>query len=282
MVAERWLVNGTDLGTKASNTGSVGDMFAAPGRRGDNIDVPQRHGQLRASHKLFDSAEYAVTLWVLGVDPATGYVPAGSDTDAEYLARLDELIGLFTADEVAIDHVRPDGSVRRAVCEVIQPVKPSREPTSTTFGEVPLILVNAGAFWVETVSSSQTFTGVTTGDELTVTAFDGITAPMDELLLTFEACHNPELSQPLTGAYVAYDDIIEPDHRLVIDTANWSLSPGDGIPWTPDFRKLRHGGIKGPWFQLKREAGGPVVRFTHEGGGTADFTVSGPRKFLTP
>lgn len=273
-------VNGVDLSQLTSNAESLAGLLKTPPKRGANTPVPGGHGQLRRRNKLFDQADYVLPMWVMGIDPATGGPVDPYTSDAVFLARIDELVTLFSADEVVIEHDLPDGTTRHAVCEVLDSLEPERQPGMRTFGKVPIALVNPGAFWTETTPKTMSFT-VATGTTLTLTEWDGATAPMDQMVYEFGPCSNPELGQPLVASYMAYDQAIAAGRKLTVDTVAWRLHPADGEAWTPDYRYFRHGGAKGNWFQIRPELGGPKIVFTHEGGGTATVTITGPRRFLS-
>lgn len=282
MAQEKLLANGTDLSTLVRGVESLAGLLTTPPRRGENVAVPGRNGQLYRPHKLYDSREFAIPLWVVGADPQTGVTPIDTGIGAtEFLARIDELVRLFLTPQVTFEYTRPDGSVRVATAEVLDIFEPSRILGGPITGKVTVPLVMADPFWSDQAPISQSFT-LATGAEAELTAFADATAPMDDLVITIGPCSNPEISQPAVGGYVAYDGIIATGHKLVIDTDQWKLLPGDGTAWTPDYAAFRHGGVRGPWFQLVPEpTRPPTIMVSHTAGGTAQFTVTGRRRYLT-
>lgn len=268
-MAETLKANGVDLSTLVWSATDLSGLLVTPPRRGENIAVPGRNGELYRPHKLFDRREFALPMWVVG------------DTEAEFLANVEQLVKVFLAPTVTFEYTRPDGSVRIAEAEVLDAFDPSRILGAPITGLVTVPLTMSQPFWTDAEPVSQSFT-VTTGTETELTAFAAATAPIDDLVIEISPCSNPEISQPAIGGYVAFDGIITTGHKLIIDMDQWKLLPGDGTPWTPDYAKLRHGGARGPWFQLVPEVDrAPVVMVAHTGGGSATFTVTGRRRYLT-
>lgn len=281
MATEALRANGINLNSLASNVEDISAILRTAKRRGENIAVPGRHGLLRVPNKLYDMADFVLPFHVLGVDPGTGQVLGGDAEVTAFYARADELTRLFGSDLITLEHTLPDGSVRRALAETTDVMEWTREPGSPLFGRVSVALRLPEAFWADTAPTTVTFTG-TNGTHRVLSEFAAATAPMDELVITWTGpINNPELSQPAGGVYVAYDGVIPAGRKLVVDTAAWRLDPGDGTPWTPDYRAFRRGGSAGGrWFQLMPEPAGPEVIFVHTTGGSAGCTIAGPRKYL--
>lgn len=281
-MTETLIANGVDLSSLVHDVTSIAGLLKAPKRRGSDLAVPGRHGLLRRSFKLYDSNEFVLPMWVIGADPDTGDSPADSRLGAELLyARLEELVKVFTADRVVFEHHRPDGTVRQAVCEMLDNWEPDWLFGGPMTGQLKVPLTMADPFWAETTPTSMTFT-VATGTELDLTAFAPITAPVPDVTVEFGPCSNPELSQIYVGSYLAYDGIISAGRKLLIDVGLWRMSPSDGTAWNPGYATLRHGGVRGPWFQIAPEpTRPPKLIFTHTGGGTATVTISGRRRYLT-
>jgi hypothetical protein len=276
--------NGADLSELVWNVEDLSGILRTSKRRGDDLSVPGRHGKLRSPFKLYDSADYVLNMWVVGADQLTGEVPDAAEDGAQALLdNLDALLGIFGQDTVTLEYTRPDGTARRAVCEVSDVIAPDRRLGGPITAKFSVALTNHAAFWIETSPVTSTWTQPD-NTQVTVTEWAPITAPCDELAVTFSGpVNNPELSQTSTGIYLAYDDVIPAGRKLVVHTDTWRLDSGDGTPWSPDWRKLRHGGAPtGRWFQLYPQAGSaPVLLWSHTEGGSATCSVSGPRKYLT-
>lgn len=266
--------NGVDLRTILRNVESLSGALRAPARRGSNIVVPGRHGALKTQRKRYDVGELILPMWVKGANP-DGTVGTEDTQLTRFYEQIDLLTQLFHSDTVVIDHTLPDGSVRRAVCELLEPLEWERNPASPLFGRVSVALTIPGAFWSDTTNRTQTVS-LTTGQSVTLSQFAGATAPMDELMVTFGPGNNPELGQG--GIFVAYDGIIAAGRTLVVNTTTWTLTGTGGL--VVDYSKLRHGG-EARWFTLHPQSGGPEVALLHTGGGSMQVTIVGPRKYLT-
>lgn len=89
---EAWAINGVSLHQYGWNIATFGgSRFEVPERRGENIKVTNRPGA-RFRPKLADSHTITLLMWVSGMDPATGGVPADQRTQFndswDFLRRL--------------------------------------------------------------------------------------------------------------------------------------------------------------------------------------------------
>lgn len=274
MAAETITVNGLDLRSVATNIESLAGLLTTPARRGSNIEVPGRHGAIPTANKRYGVGEVVLPLWVKGVG-SSGVTGSDDAQVTEFYANLDRILQAFHAGTVVVDHTLPDGSVRRALCELLEPVAFSREPASPLFGRASVALTIPGAFWFELNNQTHTAT-LTNGGSTAATPFAGATAPMDELTLTFGPGSNPELGQG--PVFFAYDGIIGSGQTLVVNTGSWTASGTGGL--VVDYSKLRHGGSP-RWFEMSPEDPAPTLNLLHTGGGSMSVTVTGKRHFLT-
>ncbi len=285
MPTESITVNGVDLSSMVRNVESLAGLLRTPEQLGDNLVIPGRHGRLRQAGRTFDAGEIVLPLWVLGADAVTGANLFGDPAVTSYYARVDELVRLLHAPTLTIDHTLPDGSVRRAVAEMAdEPMDFTRQLGAPLFGRVTVTLTVPGAFWSDVSSVTAGPTALATGASTTLTAFAGATAPTEDLVITFGPGSNPSLSQPLTGAFVAYDGVIAAGRKLVIDTETWAVTGtiDAGGTWAPSITAVRFGPTAKFFYLTPPPAGtGPVLSLTHTGGGTVTVTVSGRRKYLT-
>lgn len=285
MAVETITVNGVDLSTLVRNVESLAGLLRTPERRGENIAIAGRSGRLRQSGRSFEAGVMTLPLWVVGADAASGATLYGDAAVTSFYARADELVRLLHAEPLTIDHTLPDGSVRRAVAELAdEPLDFTRQLGSPLFGRVSVALTIPGAFWSDVSTVSVGPTALATGASTTLTAFAGATAPMEDLIVTFGPGSNPSLSQPLSGAFVAYDGVIASGRKLVVDTETWSVTGtiDAGGTWAPLITAVRFGPAAKFFYLTPPSAGtGPVVSLAHTGGGTATVTVSGRRKYMT-
>lgn len=278
-MTDPYLINGVDLATRAVALSTAEGLQDDPERRSRDVEIPGRHGVLdvgsdpTAQRRAYGPGWITFTGWVKGVDPVTGAWPDG--TLATYFARVDDLMSMFHARSLQIDHVRPDG-IRRAVARLAAAITPAREPASPWFGRWQAKCVIPGAFWADVDPTTVSGT-LATGGALSLAAFDGATAPLDDLEIRFGPGSNPSLIQG--GTFVAYDGVISSGRELLIDVGARRLTAGAGTAWTPTYAALRYG--PGPsWFELDPTAASQVF-LTHTGGGSMSCSVSGRRKYLT-
>lgn len=277
-VTDPYLINGVDLATKAVALSTAEGLQDGPEWRDRDLEIPGRHGVLdvgsdpTAQRRSYGPGAITFTGWVKGVDPITG---ALDSTLGAYFTRVDELMSVFHARSLQIDHVRPDG-IRRATARLAAAITPAREPASPWFGRWQAKCVIPDAFWADVAPTTASAT-VATGGTLNLAGFAGSNAPIADGVITFGPCSNPTLLQGST--LVAYDGVITAGRQLTIDCSDWSLGIGAGTSWTPSLSVLRYG--PGPsWFELDPTAGLSAI-LQHTGGGTAFVSFTARRRYLT-
>lgn len=273
-MAEQIIANGLDLRAVTHNAESLAGLLTTPARRGSNIEVPGRHGAIATANKRYAQGEIVLPLWVKGVNEF-GVVGTQDQQLTRFYANLDALIQAFSAETVVLDHVLADGSTRRALCQLAEPIAFSRDPASPLFGRCSVALVIPGAFWSELTDQTHT-ASLSTGMSTVATPFAGATAPMDELVITFGPGNNPELGQG--SVFLAYDGVIGSGRTLVVNTSTWQASGTGGL--AVDYSKLRHGGSP-RWFEIRPESPAPTLQLSHTGGGQMSVTITGKRRYLT-
>lgn len=280
-MGESLFLNGVDLSTLVRNVESLAALLRTPPRRGSNLLVPGRHGQLSRADRPFDAGELVLPMWVVGADEVTGESLAGDAAVTAFYSHVDELVSLLHAPALTFDHTLPDTSVRRVVAELAggEPLEFTRQVGSPLFGRVDVPISLPDAFWFEPTTTSTGALTFTSGQERTLAEFAGATAPMADLDIVFGQGNNPELHQVGTDGFVAYDGVIGPGQTLTIHCDDTHPTPLEGTGGlVPDYTKLRY--LPPRWFELDPTAGLDVA-LVHTGGGSMSCTVSGNRKFLT-
>jgi hypothetical protein len=275
---EALTLNGVDLNGLVSNVESVAGLLRTPVRRGESIRVPGRHGALRRADRPYDPGEITLPFWVIGAHPATGVALTGDEEASSYYARADALVALLHAPDLLFEHTLPDGTSRRCRAELAdEPLDFTRQAGSPLFGRVSVALSLPDAFWYEPVLRPAGPYTVVTGAPVELAPFAGATAPMAGLQITFTGpINNPELRQPETGSFVAYDAVIGSGQTVTIDCDTETITASGGL--VVDYTKLRYRPPR--WFELDPTAG-LEVQLVHTTGGSRMFTVAGQRKFLT-
>jgi len=277
---QRLRVNGVDLSEYATIAESLAGLMTIPKRRGDNLHVPGRHGTLHTARKLYDENDIVIPFLIAG-SMADGSMPIGSTDREELYHRADELCRVFAADQVTLEHALPDHTSRQLTGEVLDVVSFTRNLGAyPIIASVKVAIRAAYPFWVDSHSVTASLT-VTSGGQALLAEFAPSTAPIDKMVVTFVGpISNPTIAVPSTGVYLAYDRVIPAGQKLVIDTSAWTLSPGDGAPWTVNYGLLRHGGASGRWFEIPPASPAPTVALTHTGGGTATATITAANTYL--
>lgn len=272
---EAFTLNGVSLDTYAYMLTDISGIMQVAARRGDNVRVPGRHGAIRTP-KVFDSADIVLPLWIVGAEE-DGSIPSGSTEAREFFKRRDELLRVLYANPLLMEYTRPDGHAVSAFAEVIEVLDFTRR-LDEPLAQVSVALQMYEGFWRDSLAVAETITGPT-GTVKTLTAFEGATAPMSQLIITFGPCNNPLLIHG--DATVQYHGVISAGQQLSIDTSTWSVGPGTGTVWTPDPRQVEFS--PGPrWFELDPTLPSFDVQFVHTGGGSATATISGRRRYLSP
>lgn len=277
-MAESLTVNGVDLTANlALLVRTQSGLYSTPARRTKNLAIPGRDGELVVPGKRYGPGRIELQVDVTGVDPVTGQVPGGSTDIAEFRERVDELVRLFSAETLTIDHV-VDGVTRRATGELAdEPVVIDPIPAVQQFGEATFLITVPDCFWATTTTATATAT-LATGGTLGLSAFDSSTAPITDALITFGPQSNPTLTQG--DRFVRYAGVIAAGRELTVDCATWTLGTGAGTSWTPDPALIQYG--PGPsWFELDTTVSPLQAVLTHTGGGTAAVTFTARNKFLT-
>ncbi len=274
-------LNGVDLATRVSNLESLAGLLRIPARRGEGVQVPGRHGLLAHADRPYGAVTKVLPFWVLGADAVTGDSLFGDQELTAFYDNHDALLLQLYAPVLNFDHGLPDGTVRRTIAQVAEePLDLSREPGTPLFGRLDLTVTVLGGFVVDPMVITVPSFSLATGGTRTLVEFAGATAPMADLSVTFTGpINNPELHQPATGSFIAYDGVIASGRTLTIhcdDLADPPLVGTGGL--VPDYTKLRY--LPPRWFELN-PAAGLTVSLVHTGGGTASCSIAGRRKFLT-
>lgn len=276
-MAEALTINGVSLDTYAFMASDISGLMRVPVRRGENVVVPNRHGRIKTIGKRYDANEIVLPLWINGAEP-DGTIPVGSDEALEFFARRDELLQLLYADPLTIAFTRPNGHTVQARGEVVDVLDFTRR-FDQPYAQVNVAIEIIEAFWEDADSVSEDVSGAS-GSVTAMTAFEGATAPMSDLVITvFGPANNPMFTHG--DRWVRYAGVIDTGRQLQLDIGSWIVGPGTGTIWQPDIRNVEQG-RPGPWFELDPAVIPYTVTFTHTTGVPVTATISGRRKYLSP
>lgn len=268
-------VNGRGLDEFSALVESFAPLAQVPARRGNNLAMPHRHGEIRVPRKLIGAGVFVLSILVRGCQP-DGTIPAGSSERAELEARIQEIIGLFTAQETAtLVRTMGDGTTLTCDVEVTAAIPVTRDYSQVpTIATVAVACLNPAAFWFET---NEQVSVITAPDDTPVPLweFSGSTAPLDDLTYVIGPSWNPVLTDGGgTGTWLAYDAVIPNGQALVYDGATQQVSGGGRL--VVDQGKVRRG---------RRLTLAPVsppsLSVSSSGPNPVNVQVSGRRAFLT-
>lgn len=278
-VAEQLTANGMLLNNSLwSDVEGLETLFVVPGRRGDNITVPGRHGVVQNRRKRYAAADVVIPMHVKGVNRWNGVAPPRPA--ARLHENVDHLLEAFHTETVPLAYRRDDGTTRTANAELAgDPVVVVRDRANPPLARVslPLTLLE---FWVETTDRAQTITSATTTVPHQLTVFTGATAPITDAIIRFVGpVSNPRLA--IGERSVRYNGVIPSGRELVLECGHWRAHSGAGTPWTPDIRQIYR--EPGPaWMEIPPSPAPLTAVWTHSGGGAASVEISGRRRYLSP
>lgn len=255
-------VDGVRLDTYAYNVETLDGRLSVPGLRGEDPIVPGMDGAVFVPNKSYDSGKMTLTMWVRGCD-VNGAVPTTSTT--EFRNNLDTLTKMFTIRHRLLDirQTWPAGDIQWNA-QVVQPWDFSaRAHNPMARFAVELMIPETFGRDVNTTDYSSA-TGLTTGVTLTMAAYAGMTAPInDSIIVVRGPATNPRLTNPDTGEWVQYNGTIAAGTDWRVDCALWETRTGVGIG-------------------LSSGAGTNQVANTQYAGGGARFMRLTPRPSLGP
>lgn len=282
-MSEQWLINGVPLESAAVILETDEGITETPEWRDRDVEVPGMHGLLDPGlgpgglTRVLGAGRFGIGGLVQGVDPVTGEIPPGVDALQAYYDRVDELVKMWAPRSLTIEHVRPDGTMRRAVGRRVGVIAPARERAAPWFGRWKAELTIPGAFWATTVDVTIGAT-VTSGGAIPLGALGVGNAPITDALITFGPGSNPTLVQG--DRYLAYDGVITTGRQLAVDTnpAQPEVGPGLGSSWSPLDSSIRYG-PGATWFEIDPTAG--ALALIHTGGGQMSVSITARPKYLT-
>jgi hypothetical protein len=89
-----WLIDDIDLSNYAYNISNRAAGWRTPGKRGDNLIIPGRHGAQWLPNKPFEQGSVSLNMWAVGANE-DGTLPLSGDRRQQCRANLDKLTALF-------------------------------------------------------------------------------------------------------------------------------------------------------------------------------------------
>lgn len=251
---------------------------------GDNVSLPGMDGALNVfalgqQRRPDGEGRWVVALSMKGVDPVTGEFDPGT-TLRDYLDNCDDMIRRWYARTLTIDALRPDGTTRRAVGHLVpgESLDFTRERSSPAFGTYVASVAIPTGRWTDTATVTTGVQALTTESNVDLSAFDDATAVCTDLEVRFGVGLNPRLDK--ADGYLKWNGEITTGRQLVIFTRTSLTDDGSGSVWVPGYSSLEY--TPGPrYFEI--DPSQPLeATFTHEGVGTMEVEIVGPRHYRTP
>ena len=277
---ESWTVDGQNLSRYAFDIQTYDGLDVTPDLKGDDIDVPQRHGLILGT-RYFTEAHKAVSMVVSPADSNTGVVPSNlNDQRANLSANLDTLLKIFYRRKLLnVVRTLPDGSQRTAQCKTVAGVQPVNLGLSSA--QVSFDLMLPYSFWRDVNNIVQAKLVGATGAQLHFDQFDAATGPMSDLVYTIQGpITNPKITDLETGAWVQFTGAaLAAGNTLAFDAWAMTVTGGGGFA-TPALSTITHAGDP-RWLTAVPSIDGIVLQV--DGGGitaATQLTVTGKRAFL--
>lgn len=270
-------VNGVNLKTLAKNVETLGATLQVPARRGDATPVAGRHGALGSTRNYYEPRTMPWPMWVQGTDD-DGLVPVGQTRRTQFYKNLDTLTRLFAQPSLDIRHTLPDNSIRQIFGKCVASIDFSTSG-ATPLGKYSVELLCLKPFFQDVNTTTQSFGIGGTNANLSLTNFDGATAPMAEMVFSFTGpMNNPKIQDPITGVWFQYNETFTAGKGITVDCATWGITGIGG--YVVDYAKAVHAG-SGSFYEVTPPLTGPAaVTFTSTGGTGGTVAFTGRRKFL--
>lgn len=218
-MSQAWEYDGIDLTRHGYNVRLLGAPLNTPARRGDNVVVPHKDGRLYVP-KMFDQRVQTLAMWAIH-EPVDG----GTGTEADMLAHLDALRGLFARAGQHTLKFQFGSAVRTATVEVVRQVEFEPKVFNAAYVFVVEFLMADPLWYAESKTtvgptiitmSSQNITINNAGTYESQKAIFTITGPITNPILTIGAI------------WMKYTGSVGSGSTLVIDCGAWTAKL-DGV-----------------------------------------------------
>lgn len=268
MAYEQWTVDGYDLSTLAHDIITYDGLDDVPDLKIEDTDMPQGHGVIPGV-AYFGAGRKAVSMMVNTVreDGTTANTPDGKR--AIYDENLDRLLKVFYRPNLLdVRRVLSGGETRQAWARTVTGIKPQRVGLSA--GRVVFDLQLPYSFWQDYQNRSEV---VGVGNDQLLAAFDGATAPLNELDFEITGpATNPRITNA-QGDWVQINEAIPANVVVTLKNSDMSVNGAS-------LANISHEGDP-RWLTLWPSLGGVSVSFSASGtDATTSLRVRGRRKWL--
>lgn len=218
-MAQAWEYDGIDLTRTGYNVRLLGAPFSTPARRGDNVVVPHKDGRLYVA-KALEQRVQTLAMWAIH-EPAGG----GTASEADMLANLDVLRGLFARAGQHTLKMQFGTAVRTAVVEVVKEVEFEPRIGNAAYVFVVEFLM-ADPLWYADTKTTVGPTVITMASQ-NVTVNNAGTYESQKGVFTLTGpITNPILT--IGAIWMKYSGAVGSGQTLVIDCSEWTAKL-DGV-----------------------------------------------------
>ena len=126
-----WFLDGVDLSTLAWNIKNRSAGWSVPGKTGENIRVPGRHGTFWTADKTFEEGHLSLSMWAAGTND-DGTLPDSEDGRKKVRDNLDKLTSMFANSRRLLNLRQVTGSDIALVNEITNPTLTTSANTGYT------------------------------------------------------------------------------------------------------------------------------------------------------
>lgn len=292
---DSYRLDGTTNGTPIRNIELREGLYSPPSAVGGNGTIANFTGE-RWRQKKHGPGRFVLNMWV--APPGSG--GSSTVTMAALDAAIDELYRVFqhTNRLLTFQRTMNSGEVRQSYGEVITL---AATPIGKGLGGYRFAIeVNVpSAYWTSaTAVSNSTGANTATSRTLNLTAFQGATAPLEDLTVTIQGgCTNPYVQDTTnadltavnstvtpSGDWFTYYGTIPADAALVVNCANWTIAGtgGDSVGgFNPLIGALTHSGGRFLTVSAPRPGRNSTVGFSAVNvSASCNVTVTGRKFFM--
>lgn len=276
-------VDGVVLNTLAKNIDSLTGRLRVAGLRGENAQVPGRHGTIWSRTKVYDEGEITLPMWVAGCND-DGEIPSGQTSRKLFYTNLDKLTNLFGYKNRLLDvrHRLPSGVWRQALCEVVESYDFTTDAVNP-IGRFSVVLKVPEVFFRD-VDTSTSVRAIVSSGVLDLEEFVGATAPMEDMVFQITGpVTNFKMKAIESGVEMApevsfeYQAAIPAGQTLTVNSSTWTLTGGGGL--VVDYSKAVHKGT--PRYMVIMPDALPRIAISGSAvTGASELSITGRRKFL--
>ena len=133
-----WYLDGVNLSTLAWNIKHRSAGWSVPGKTGENVRIPGRHGTFWTPNKTYDEGNLTLSMWAAGCDE-DGSIPLSEDGKKKVRDNLDKLTSMFATSRRLLNLRQVTGPGDAMINEATNPTMVSTTNTGVVLAENALV-----------------------------------------------------------------------------------------------------------------------------------------------